>query len=101
MRTRIICSVDNEAVLKALFKLKDDELTFFKAYQIAQEIEEAARVSKETVYGATTSKPVHKVGQPKRKANPPRAPKPKIKGTPQWKPDQPLSKVACGRCGKN
>ena len=42
---------------KALFRFKDDE---FKAYQIAQETEEAARVAKETVYN-TTSKPVHKV----------------------------------------
>ena len=31
LRTRFISSVDNEAVLKALFKLKDDELTFLKA----------------------------------------------------------------------
>ena len=28
LRTRFICSVKNEAVLKALFKLNDDELTF-------------------------------------------------------------------------
>ena len=26
LRTKFICSVDNEAVLKTLFKLKDDEL---------------------------------------------------------------------------
>ena len=77
---RLICSVDNEAILKALFKLKDDELTFVKAYQVAQE-REAARVAKETVYG-TTSKPVHKVGRPKSKVNPPRAPIPKAKDTP-------------------
>ena len=97
MRTRFICSLDNEAVLKALFKLKDDEFT---GYQVTQEIE-AARVAKETVYG-TTPKPVYTVGQPKSKANPPRAPIPKAKDTPQGKLmlDQPLSKVACGRCWK-
>ena len=50
LRTRFICSVDNEAVLKALFKLKDYELTYLKAYQIAQETKETARVAKETVY---------------------------------------------------
>ena len=29
----------------------DDELTFVKAYQVAKEIKEAARVAKEMVYG--------------------------------------------------
>ena len=38
-RTRFICFVDNKAVLKSLFKLKYDEVTFFKAIQIAQETE--------------------------------------------------------------
>ena len=52
MRTRFMCSVNNEAVLNALFKVKDDELTFAKALQIAQETEEAAKMAKETVYGA-------------------------------------------------
>ena len=99
LRTKFICSMDNEAVLKALFKLKDDKLTFLKAYQVAQEIE-AARLAKETVYGKTTSKPVYKVGQPKSKVNPPRAPIPKAKDTTQGKLDQPISNVACGRCGK-
>ena len=45
LRTRFICSLDNQAVFKALFKHRDDELTFTKAYQVAQEIEEAARVA--------------------------------------------------------
>ena len=31
LRSRFICSVNNEAVLKALFKVKDDELDFAKA----------------------------------------------------------------------
>ena len=60
--------MDNEAVLKAIFKLKDDELTFTKAIQVAQESEEAARVAKESVQGPV-SKPVYKVGQPKSKAS--------------------------------
>ena len=51
MRTRFICSVNNEAILKSLFKYKDDELTFSKAIQIGIETEEAAKVAKETVYG--------------------------------------------------
>ena len=91
--------MENEAVLKALFKLKDDELTLAKAYQVAQETEEATKVAKETVYG-TTSKPVYKAGQPKNKANPPKAPLPKAKDTLQGKLDQSLSEGSCGGCGK-
>ena len=60
LRQRFICSVNNEAVLKALFKVKDDELTFAKAVQIATETEDAAKVAKETVYG-TKSKAVHRI----------------------------------------
>ena len=51
LRTKFICSVDNEAVLKTLFKLKDDELKFSNAIKVAQEVEEAAKVAKETVHG--------------------------------------------------
>ena len=46
LRTKFICSVDNEAV-----KLKDDELKFSNAIRVAQEVEEAAKVAKETVHG--------------------------------------------------
>ena len=99
LRTRFICSVDNEAVLKALFKLRDDELTFAKAIQIALETEEAAKVAKETVYGQT-SKSVYKVEQPKNRTSPPKTPASKAKDTPQGKQDQPLLKGACGRCGR-
>ena len=56
-----MCSVNNEAVLKALFKVKDDELSFAKALQIAQETEEAAKVAKETGYGA---KPIQRSPSP-------------------------------------
>ena len=45
LRTNFICSVDNEAVLKTLFKLKDDELKFSNAIRVAQEVEEAAKVA--------------------------------------------------------
>ena len=45
-RTRFICSINNEAVLKALFKVKDDELTFSRAVEIAVETEDAAKVAK-------------------------------------------------------
>jgi transposase InsO family protein len=60
MRTRFMCSVSNEAVLKALFKVKPTELTFTKAIQIATETEDAANVAKETVHGATPK--LHTIG---------------------------------------
>ena len=60
LRQRFICSVNNEAVLKALFKIKDDKLDFARAVQIAIETEDAATVAKETVHGAK-AKPINKV----------------------------------------
>ena len=63
MRTTFICSVENEAILKALFKLKDEELTFAKAIDIAMEMEKAAQVAKQTVHGAAN--PVQVVNKEK------------------------------------
>ena len=53
---------DNEAVLKALFKVKDDEFNFARAIQIGVETEDAAKVAKETVHGSKP-KPVNNVKQ--------------------------------------
>ena len=53
LRTRFMCSISNEAVLKSLFKIKD--LTFARAIAVAVETEEAAKVAKETVYGSKPS----------------------------------------------
>ncbi|KAK7091479.1 hypothetical protein V1264_009152 [Littorina saxatilis] len=64
LRQRFICSVNNEAVLKTLFKIKDTELDFARAVQVAIETEDAAKVAKETVYGSKTM-PVNKVHQNK------------------------------------
>ena len=66
MHTCFICAIKNEAVLKAVFKLRDDELTFSKAVEVAQEIEEAAKVAKETVHGSIklpSTIPVFKMGK--------------------------------------
>ena len=79
LRTKFICSVDNEAVLKTLFKLKDDELKFSNAIRVAQEVEEAAKVAKETVHGQPSTS-VQKVYHAKSK-------------TPK--------KTACFRCGNS
>ena len=46
---RFIYSIINEAVLKALFKIKVSDLTFTRAIEIATETEDAAKVAKETV----------------------------------------------------
>ena len=50
LRTRFICSINNEAVLKALFKINTDELTFTRAIEVVTETEDAAKVAKETVF---------------------------------------------------
>ena len=60
LRTRFICAINNEAVLKALFKIKADELTFARAIEIATETEDAAKVAKETVFGSPSER-IHKV----------------------------------------
>ena len=66
LRQRFICSVNNEAVLKALFKVKETDLTFARAVQVAIETEDAARVAKETVNGSK-ARPVNKVHQKQKK----------------------------------
>ena len=83
MRTKFICSVDNEAVLKTLFKLKDDELKFSNAITVAQEVEEAAKVAKETVHGQPSTS-VQKVYHAKSKTS---------------KTQE--KKTACFRCGNS
>ena len=52
MQTCFICTINNEAVLKAVFKINNDELTFARAIQVALETEDAAKVAKEAVYGS-------------------------------------------------
>ena len=55
MCTRFICSVNNKAVLKAVFKEQGQDLTFAKAIQIAIHTEDAAKVAKETDYSAKSN----------------------------------------------
>ena len=62
MRTCFVCSINNEAILKAVFKIKEDELSFSRAVQVASEVEDAAKIAKETVYGAPGDREViHKI----------------------------------------
>ena len=51
VRTRFICSINNEAVLKALCKV-NKELPFSRAIEIAVETKDAAKVAKVTVFGS-------------------------------------------------
>ena len=92
LRTRFICSVNNEAVLKALFKIKADELDFARAIEIATETEDAAKIAKETVYGSN-SKSVFKVKGTSTK--PAKKPVSNIPSTSGSKPQR-----KCYRCGK-
>lgn len=88
LRSRFICSVNNEAVLKALFKVKDDELDFARALQIAVETEDAAKVAKETVHGTIAKKEVYQIK--------------KQPGTESTKGHENAhgQRVTCYRCGK-
>ena len=52
MHMHFMFLVNNEAVFKALFKVKNSELTFAKVISTAVEIKDATRVAKETVYWA-------------------------------------------------
>ena len=92
LRTRFICSVNNEAVLKSFFKVKDDELTFNKAIQIAQETEEAARIAKETVYGKQPR--LNKVLNQQKSFTPATQPPRRQEAT------KPLQKKQCYRCDR-
>ena len=97
LRTRFICSVNNEAILKALFHMKDNELTFAKAVAVAQETEDAARVAKETVHRPKHTK-VHHIAKKK----PHRADSNTHKATQKENKDNKLfsfPKGTCGRCG--
>ena len=88
MTTRFMCSVGNEAVLKALFKVRSDELTFAVATQKAQETEDAAQVAKETVHGS--KEPVFKIQKGKAEGTKPKRAKSAL----------PDAKYTCYRCGQ-
>ena len=96
MRTWFMCSISNEAVLKALFKFKEEELTFAKAIAVAMETEEAAKVAKETVYGMKASA-VCKVNSRRRSPSPDSGEHPvhQVHGK-----ERDYPKGTCPRCGK-
>ena len=86
LRTRFVCSISNEAVLKSRFKIKDNELTFARAIAVAMETEETAKVAKETVYGSKPSS-IHQIQTPQRQkqqGQKGRTPRNFPKGTCSW-----------------
>ena len=89
LRTLFICSINNEAVSKALFKVKYDKLIFSRSVEIAVETENAAKIAKETVYGSKSSRSFHKVSAKKFS---------KKKSSSSY--DSGRYKVKCYRCGK-
>ena len=50
MRTCFICAINNEAILKSVFREKEEKLTLAKAVEIATEVEEAAKTANAQVY---------------------------------------------------
>ena len=46
----LMCSMNNQAVLKALFKIHADELSCNMAIKVAIETEDVAKIAQETVY---------------------------------------------------
>ena len=98
MTTRFICSCENEAVLKALFKIKDDDLSFSRAIEIATQIEDAAKCTKETVYGTSTgSSQVKKIKLPNAPARLTGHAHQRFRPKHKIRQDFPIG--TCGRCG--
>ena len=55
LRTHFISSINNEAVLKALFNVKDEK------FEIAVKAEDATKIAKDLVYGLKSTLFIHKV----------------------------------------
>ena len=99
-----MCSVNDEAVLKALFKVKDAELTFAKAIAVVVETEDAAKVAKETVYGSSSKQvvAVNKVQDksPRTSDSPSGVESSRSKAALHSRHKTDFPKGTCPRCGK-
>ena len=97
MRTCFICAVNNDAILKSVFREKEEKLTFAKAVEIATEVEEAAKTAKAQAYSKPdevqmihTKKPQRNNHHHHHQKSPPPPTKPSASTT-----------ARCYRCGKN
>ena len=98
MRTCFLCVINNEAVLKAAFKTKEDELTFQNVVRIAIEVEEAAKTAKAQVY--PKSEEVHQVSARARQPPQKSAPKQTQKQTQKAAPTAQTDRKPCASCGR-
>ena len=90
MRTCFICAINNEAILKSVFREKEDKLTFTKAVEIETEVEEAAKTAKAQVYSKPDEGPDDPYEEAPAKQPPPPPTKPSASTT-----------ARCYRCGEN
>ena len=59
MRTCFICAINNETVLKSVFREPEKKLTFSKAVDIATEVEKTAKTAKAQVHKIQTKEQYH------------------------------------------
>ena len=104
LRTNFICNIQNEAVLKTLFRIPENELNFARAVEIAEEVEGAATVAKDTVHEVLNADNTFKIqsrkGQnPLKEIGPHSSPQAGNPGA-NFVPHQDLvKKGVCIRCG--
>ena len=96
MRTCFICAINNEAILKSVFREKEEKLTFAKAVEIATEVEEAAKTAKAQVYSKPDEVQMIHTKKPQRNNHHHHH----QKSPPSTKPSASTT-ARCYRCGKN
>ena len=96
MRTCFICAINNEAILKSVFREKEEKLTFAKSVEIATEVEEAARTAKAQVYSKPDEVQMIHTKKPQRNNHHHHH----QKSPPSTKPSASTT-ARCYRCGKN
>ena len=95
LRICFICSISSEVILKAIFKIKDTDLTFAKAIAVATETEDAARVAKETVHGVKNTE-IHKINTNALRGSTSKSPRTNAPSS-----SSPFPKGTCERCGRD
>ena len=104
LRTNFICNIQNKAVLKTLFRIPENELNFARAVEIAEEVEGAATVAKDTLHEVLNADNTFKIqsrkGQnPLKEIGPHSSPQAGNPGA-NFVPHQDLvKKGVCIRCG--
>ena len=94
MRTCFICAINNEAILKSVFREKEEKLTFAKAVEIATE--EAAKTTKDQVYSKPDEVQMIHTKKPQQNNHHHHH----QKSPPSTKPSASTT-ARCYRCGKN